>query len=94
MIDFDSGKRVVSGEGAARMCGNGADFSWTYQTRKDLRWTGGWGTFALGWQETIFEDVFYPWGILEISVGLLQGRDRVIGPQLRSEFWEDWKGGG
>jgi len=52
----------------------------TYLTRKDIRWTGRWNTFALGWQETVFEDVLYPGGILKIAVGLLEGRDGVIGP--------------
>lgn len=61
----------------------------TYQTRKDLCWTGGRETFALGWEETVFEDVLYPWGILEVSVGLLEWGDGMIGPQLRPELRED-----
>ena len=52
----------------------------THQTRKDLRWTGRRYTFTLGRQETVFEDVFYPWGVLEISIGLLEWRDGMIGP--------------
>ena len=70
------------------------DFSGrTYQARQDLCWTGRWDTFALGWQETVFEDVLYPWSVLEVSVGLLERRDWVIGPQLCSEFREDCKKG-
>ena len=49
-------------------------------TRKDIRWAGRWDTFALGWQETVFEDVLYPGGILKIPVGLLERRNGVVGP--------------
>lgn len=72
-------------------CGSGPGM--TYQTRKDLCWTGGWDAFALGWQVTVFEDVLYPWGILEVSVGLLEWRDGVISPQLCPELREDCRKG-
>ena len=61
----------------------------TYKTRKYLRWTWSRGTFALGRQETVFEDVLYPRGILEVSVGLLKGWNGMIGPQLCPKFRED-----
>jgi len=61
--------------------GSGADSrGGTHLTREDICWTGGWDTFALGWQKTVFEDVLYPGGILKITVGLLERRDGVIGP--------------
>lgn len=67
--------------------------SQTHQARKDLRWTGRRDTFALGWQETVFEDVLYPGGILKVSVGLLERRDGVVGPQLCPKLGEDWRRG-
>ena len=61
----------------------------THQTRTNLRWTGRWDAFALGWQVAVFEDVLYPGGVLEISIGLLEWGDGVIGPQLSPEFGKD-----
>ena len=52
----------------------------TYQTGKNLGRTGRRCTFALRRQETVFEDVLYPRGILEVSIGLLEWRDGMIGP--------------
>ena len=69
------------GEWRINDSGSGVDStSEAYLTSEDFCWTGRWGTFALGWQETVFEDVLYPGGILKIPVGLLERRDGVIDP--------------